>query len=221
MKKWMCALALAACAAAPAFAQQDVKTTLPDRPLKQTKEFDQAPILEGMKATGQSGLCTATYIVGTSGKPKNVVADCASPDFVPYVVRAVEAAEFDAEIVGGYIFESRPKRQTFKFGTETVAAVDPRGEKAPVLTRTIQESDLQKVISRLKQNDKCDLKFVVGADGIPKDIAPNCTVESANVALIDAVKKMKYTPGEKGGQPTDWPGISMPVSIAKERIVNN
>lgn len=214
MMKWMCALALAACAAAPAFAQQDVKTNLPDRPLKQIKDFDQEPIKEGMKTTGQSGLCTATYIVGTSGKPKNVVADCPSPDFVPYVVRAVEGAEFEAEIVGGYIFESRPRRQSFKFGAETVA-VDPRGERAPVLTRSIQESELQRVIQRLKQNDKCDLKFTVGADGVPKDIQPNCTAESANLPLTEAVKKMKYTPAEKGGQPTDWPGISMPVSIAK------
>ena len=213
MMKWICALALAAAAAAPALAQQDVKTNLPDRPLKQLKDFDQEPIKEGMKTTGQSGLCTATYIVGTSGKPKNVVADCPSPDFVPYVVRAVEGAEFEAEIVGGYIFESRPRRQQFKFGT-VVNTVDSRGEKAPVLTRVILEVDLQKVIQRLKKDDRCDLKFTVGADGVPKDIQPNCTVESANEPLVQAVQKMKYTPAEKGGQPTDWPGISMPVSIA-------
>jgi hypothetical protein len=220
MMKWMCAIAVAACAAAGAQAQE-VKTTLPDRPVKQVKDFDQEPIKEGMKATGQSGLCTATFIVGTDGKAKNVVADCASPDFVPYVVRAVEGAEFEAEIVGGYIFESRPRRQSFKFGTVTVN-VDPRGEKAPVLTRTIQESDLMKVIGRLKKkDDKCDLKFTVGADGVPKDILPNCTVEAANPPLIEAVGKMKYTPAEKGGQPTDWPGISMPITLGKERVVNN
>lgn len=212
MKLMVCALALAAFAAAPAFAQ-NVKTDLPDRPMKQTKNFDPEPIKEGMKATGQSGVCTATYIVGEDGHAKNIVADCPSPDFVPYVVRAVEGAQWDAEVVGGYFFASKLRKQTFQFGT-TVTTVDTRGEKAPVMTKTIIEADLQKVFQRLKQTDKCDLKFTVGADGAPKDIQPNCTVEAANEPLIAAVQKMKYTPGEKGGQPTDWPGISMPVSVA-------
>ncbi len=213
--KWLLAIALASCAATPAFAQ-DVKTDLPDRPMKQIKEFDQAPILEGMKATGQSGICTATYVVGADGKAQNVTADCPSADFVPYVVRAVEGAEWEAEVVGGYFFKSRPRRQSFKFGTVTVAAVDPRGEKPPVMMRAVKEADLMRVIAKLKPEDKCDLKFTVGADGVPKDIVPNCTIEAADPLVIEAVKNMKYTPAEKGGAPTDWPGISMPISIAKK-----
>jgi hypothetical protein len=212
MKLWICALALAGLAIAPAYAQ-NTKTNLPDRPMKQTKPFDPEPIREGIKATGQSGACTATYIVGENGKARNIAVDCPSPDFIPYVVRAVEGAEWDAEVVGGYFFSSKPRKQIFTFGT-VAAAVDPRGEKPPVMTKGVVEADLQKVIQRLKQDDKCDLKFTVGADGVPKDIQPNCTVEAANPALIEAISKMKYTPAEKGGQPTDWPGISMPVSIA-------
>ena len=212
MKLMVCALALAAFAAAPAFAQ-NTKTTLADRPMKQIKDFDQEPIKEGIKATGQSGLCTATYIVGEDGHAKNIAVDCPSPDFIPYVVRAVEGAEWEAEVVGGYFFSSRPRKQMFKFGA-VAAAVDPRGEKPPAMIRGVQESDLKKVIDRLKQEDRCDLKFTVGADGAPKDIQPNCTVEAANTPLIEAVAKMKYTPAEKDGAPTDWPGISMPVSIA-------
>jgi hypothetical protein len=213
MKLMVCALALAAFAAAPAFAQ-NTKTTLADRPMKQTKNFDLEPIKEGIKATGQSGICTATYIVGEDGKAKNITVDCPSPDFIPYVVRAVEAAEWEAEVVGGYFFSSRPRKQPFQFGAVTTVAVDPRGEVPPVMIRGVQEGDLQKVIARLKQADRCDLKFTIGADGVPKDIQPNCTVEAANPPLIEAVAKMKYTPAQKGGAPTDWPGISMPVSIA-------
>lgn len=212
MKLMVCALALAAFVGAPAYAQ-NTKTTLADRPMKQIKDFDPEPIKEGMKTTGQSGLCTATYVVGENGKAKNIAADCPSPDFIPYVVRAVEGAEWEAEVVGGYFFASKPRRQQFKFGT-AAAAVDPRGEKPPVMVKSVTEADLTKVIQRLKQDDKCDLKFTVGADGVPKDIQPNCTTEAANPPLIEAVAKMKYTPAEKGGVATDWPGISMPVSIA-------
>lgn len=215
MKLMVCALALAAFAGAPAFAQ-NVKTTLADRPMKQIKNFDAEPIKEGIKATGQSGLCTATYIVGEDGHAKNIVADCPSPDFVPYVVRAVEGAEWEAEVVGGYFFASKLRKQQFQFGA-AAAAVDPRGEKPPSMLKTISEPDLAKVIQRLKQEDRCDLKFTVGADGVPKDIQPNCTVEAANPPLIEAVQKMKYTPAEKGGAPTDWPGMSMPVSIAPKK----
>ena len=213
MKLMVCALALAAFAATPAFAQ-NTKTTLADRPMKQVKDFDPEPIKEGMKTTGQSGLCTATFVVGENGKAKNITADCPSPDFIPYVVRAVEGAEWEAEVVGGYFFSSRPRKQQFKFGTVVTAAADPRGEKPPSMIRSVQEQDLDRVLARFKQDDKCDLKFTVGADGVPKDIQPNCTVEAANPPLIEAVAKMKYTPAEKGGVATDWPGISMPVSTA-------
>ena len=213
MKLMVCALALAAFVGAPAYAQ-NTKTTLADRPMKQIKDFDPEPIKEGMKTTGQSGLCTASFIVGENGKAKNIAVDCPSPDFIPYVVRAVEGAEWEAEVVGGYFFSSRPRKQMFKFGTVVAAAVDPRGEKPPSMIKGVQEADLAKVIQRLKQEDRCDLKFTVGADGVPKDIQPNCTAEAANPPLLEAIAKMKFTPAEKGGVATDWPGMSMPVSIA-------
>lgn len=67
MLKWTFAVALAAAAAGPSFAQ---KTDLPDRPLKQTKAFDGAAIPECIAAVKQSGECTVTYIVGVNGKAK-------------------------------------------------------------------------------------------------------------------------------------------------------
>src|SRR5262249_12565752 len=131
--------------ATPAYAQ-NTKTNLPDRPMKQIKNFDLEPIKEGIKATGQSGICNATYVVGEDGHAKNIVVDCPSPDFIPYVVRAVEGAEWEAEVVGGYFFASKPRKQPFQFGTVTTATVDPRGEKPPVMLKGVVEADLQKVI---------------------------------------------------------------------------
>ena len=28
---------------------------------------------------------------------------------------------------------------------------------------------------------------------------------------------MKYEPGQKGGQPTEWPGMSMPMNLTKPK----
>jgi hypothetical protein len=208
MLKWICALALAAGAAGPALAQKPG-----DKPAKIITKFDEEPIKEGMRTTGQSGECTATFVIGKNGKAKNITADCPTAEFVPYVVRSVQGAAWEPEVFDGEVFDSRPQRQRFVFGTVTVQAVDPRGEKGPVMIRTVQEPDLKRVIDRLKESDRCELKFTVGADGIPKDIQPNCTVEAANLPLIEAVKKMKFTPAQKDGQPTDWPGMVMPVGI--------
>jgi hypothetical protein len=218
MKTWICALALVTCAAAApaAMAQTEVKTKLPNRPLKQTKEFDLEAIKEGVKATAQAGICTATFVVGVDGLPKKISADCPSPDFVPYVVRAVEASRWDAEIADGYIWQSDPRQQPFKFGTATQVVVDPRGEKPPVLVKQVNEADMERVIQRMKEGDMCNIVFTVGADGVPKDIVPNCSDTSANLPLISAVSRMQYTPAQKGGVPTDWPGLQMPVGIKKK-----
>jgi len=64
MLKWMCAVAASLTLAAPAFAQ---KTDLPDRPAKQTVQFDVTAIKEGNAVLKQNGTCTAQYIVGANG----------------------------------------------------------------------------------------------------------------------------------------------------------
>ena len=33
--------------------------------------------------------------------------------------------------------------------------------------------------------------------------------------MIEAVKKMKFQPGLKGGQPTDWPGLTSSLKLTK------
>ena len=53
--------------------------------------------------------------------------------------------------------------------------------------------------------------------GKPKDVEPNCDPAEYNPLIIEAVGKMSFTPGQKGGAPTDWPGISMPVKLTKPK----
>ena len=60
------------------------------------------------------------------------------------------------------------------------------------------------------------MKFTVGADGKPKDIVPELRSRAEYNALsLEAIAKMEFEPGQKGGQPTDWPGMSMPVNLTK------
>ena len=58
------------------------------------------------------------------------------------------------------------------------------------------------------------MKYTVGADGKPKDIVPNCTPEAYNELISAAIAKMEFKPALKGGAPTDWPGLSMPVKLS-------
>jgi hypothetical protein len=109
---------------------------------------------------------------------------------------------------------SLPKRQAFKFASTAVTA-DPRGEKAPVLVTGVEPKEISRVINTVDKPGTCDVKFTVGADGKPKDIQPNCTESAFNDGIAAAVSKMVYQPGQKGGAPTDWPGMSMPMTLTK------
>lgn len=211
MLKWFCAAALAMSVVSPALAQKPA-----DRPLKKIKELDQTPIKEGLTALKLGGECTVNYIVATTGKAKNITADCTVPEMAPYAVRAVESGEWEAEIVGGDLFDSYPQRQIFRFGTTVVA--DSRGEKGPTLVTGIAQRDIDKAIDVVKQEGACDVKFTVGADGVPKDIVPSCTPSMFDSHIIEAVKKMKFNPGLKGGQPTDWPGMNAPMKLTDKDL---
>ncbi|RYY94992.1 MAG: hypothetical protein EON61_23085 [Alphaproteobacteria bacterium] len=212
MLKWMCAVALAGAAAGPAFAQ---KTDLPDRPVKLIKPFDQTPIKEGLTALKQGGQCTVQYIVGVDGHAKHITADCTVPEMAPYVTRTVQSGEWDSEITGGEFFDSFPIKQAFKFGTEQ--AVDPRGEKAPVLVTGLAQKDIERALARVDKEGSCAMKFTVGADGKAKDVAPNCEPAAFNDYIAEAAKQMKFEPGQKGGQPTEWPGLSTTVKLSKPK----
>lgn len=210
MLKWIAAVAFAAAFAGPAFAQ---KTDLPDRPLKKIKDFDQTAIKEGIAALKQGGQCTVNYIVDTKGKAKDITADCSVPEMAPYIVRSIETGEWESEITGGEFFDSFPINQTFKFGT--APAVDPRGEKGPVLVTGVMQRDIDRAIKTVDKPGKCTVKFTVGADGKPKDVIPTCDPPAYDPLITEAMKTMEFDPGLKGGQPTDWPGMSMPINLTK------
>ncbi|MDP3492745.1 MAG: hypothetical protein Q8R82_06490 [Hyphomonadaceae bacterium] len=212
MLKWICMAGLAAAMAGPAFAQ---KTDLPDRALKQTKPFDQASIKEGLTALKQGGECTVQYIVGVNGRAKDIATDCTVADMAPYIARAVETGEWDAEITGGEFFDSFPIKQVFKFGSQQ--AVDPRGEKSPVMVSGIPQKAIERAIAQVNQDGKCDVKFTVAADGKPKDITPNCQPSAYDPKVVEGMASMKFEPGLKGGAPTDWPGLSMPMTLTKPK----
>ena len=212
MLKWMCALGLAAGLASPAFAQ---KTDLPDRPAKQIKEFDQTAMKEGIATLKASGECTVQYIVGVNGKAKDITADCSVPDMAPYIVRSIETGEWTPEIFDHEFFDSFPVKQVFKFGTTSAAASDPRGEKSPVLVTGVLQKDIERAIAQVDKPGKCAAKYTVGADGKPKDIVPNCEPAAYNDKIIEAMKKMVFEPGQKDGKPTEWPGLSTPITLSK------
>lgn len=209
MLKSMCVAAASLALAAPAFAQ---KTDLPDRPAKQTNQFDVAAMKEGNAVLKQNGSCTAQYIVSAEGKAKDVTVDCTHPEMAPYVVRTIETGTWDPEIFEGEFFDSYPLRQQFNYGTGA-AGPDPRGEKSPVLEAGIEPRDVQRVMGELKKEGMCDVRYTVGANGSPKDIVPNCTPPEYNDKIAEIVAKMEFKPGLKGGAPTDWPGMSMPLKL--------
>ena len=210
MLKWMCVATASLALAAPAFAQ---KTDLPDRPAKQTTQFDVAAMKEGNTVLKQNGTCSAQYIVSAQGKAKDITVDCTHPEMAAYVARTIETGEWEPEIFSGEFFDTYPMRQTFNYGTGA-AGPDPRGEKPPSLETGIEPRDVQRVLKEINKEGVCDVRYTVGADGAPKDIVPNCTPEDYNAKISEIVAKMEFAPGQKGGAPTDWPGMSMPLKLA-------
>jgi hypothetical protein len=210
MLKWICAVALAAGAASPAFAQ---KPKPKDSPPKIITQYDVEPIKEGIRTIKQSGECVVTFIVGVNGKTKEHSADCTVPGFAPYAIRAVQATTWEPEILDGDKIESYPRKQAFKFGA--VSAPDPRGEKGPVLVKPLDGNAIERVINRVDDAGTCNVLYTVGADGKPKDIQPNCSMPAFNSGIAEVVGQMEYEPGLKGGQPTDWPGMQMPMNLTK------
>jgi hypothetical protein len=216
MLKWMCVAAAAMAMAAPAFAQ-DLETDLPDRPAKQTTPFDTAAMKEGNSLLKANGVCNAQYIISALGKAKNITVDCTHPEMAPYVVRTIETGVWDAEVFDGYFFDTEaPTRQQFAYGTGA-PAVDPRGEKSPVMKTAIEARLLNNAMQKIDKDGACDVKFTVGADGAPKDIQPNCTPDAFNDPISKAIAEMEFTPAQKGGQPTDWPGMSMPLKLTRPK----
>jgi hypothetical protein len=214
MLKWICALALAAVAVSPALAQKPK-----DSPPKMTTSPDIAIVREGALAVKQNGECTVTFVVGEDGKTADHKADCTVAEFAPFAIRAMQSSVWEPEILDGEKITSYPRKQAFKFGSG--AGTDPRGEKAPVVVKNIGPKEVERVISRLETKVEdlgaCNVTYTVGADGKPKDVKPNCTTQGLNAGIAEAVGKMEYQPGLKGGQPVDWPGMQMPMNLSKPK----
>ena len=190
---------------------------MPDRPAKQIKEFDQAAMKEGITVLKRAGSAQCMYIVGVDGRAKDITADCTVPDMAPYVVR------IDRDRASGNRRSSAASssiririKQVVQVRRRRTAAVDPRGEKAPRRDqRRAQKPTSTARSTRSARTGTCNVKFTVGADGKPKDIVPDCTPPAFDSRISDAVKKMKYEPGQKGGKPVDWPNMTMPLNLTQ------
>lgn len=211
MLKLMCAVAASLALAAPALAQ---KTDLADRPATQTTQFDVAAMREGNTLIKQNGTCAAQYIIGANGLAKDITVDCTHAEMSPFVVRTIETGVWDAEVLEKEFLDSLPKRHTFNYGTGP-AGPDPRGEKAPVMTDGLRERDIKNALAKVNEAGACDVKYTVGANGRAKDIQPNCTPEGYNDLITAAMARMVFTPAQKDGAATDWPGMNMPIKLTK------
>ncbi|HVY90267.1 MAG TPA: hypothetical protein VG942_15455 [Hyphomonadaceae bacterium] len=207
MLKRLVGVAMAAGLCSPAFAQRPA-----DHPPRQIGAFDQAPIREGLKSIKTGGSCTVYYVVGVDGKAKHIVPQCTEPEMAPYVVKTIEGATWEPEVFAGKVMDSDILQAAFRFGN--LPPADPRGEKPPVLIHSYSEIDLGEALNRTPGAlDRCDVVFTVGVDGKPKDIATNCKPPALDPLIANIIARMEYTPAEKAGRPTDWPGVSLPLEF--------
>ncbi len=77
----------------------------------------------------------------------------------------------------------------------------------------MQQRDIDKAMETVKEVGTCTLKYTVGADGAPKDLVTECQPPAYDPLLLEAAKKMKFQPGQKDGQPTDWPGLTSTLKL--------
>jgi xylulose-5-phosphate/fructose-6-phosphate phosphoketolase len=105
-------------------------------------------------------------------------------------------------------FHSRPR-------WPMVVLITPKGWTGPVMVDGLRERDITSALAKVDKEGMCDVKYTVGANGKPKDVQTNCSPPEYNDLMLAAVAKMKFEPGQKGGAPTDWPGMSMPVKLTK------
>lgn len=216
MRVWICAGILAAVAStSPVLAQQ--AGDLKDRPAKMLTGPSVDVIRAGIGTVGLDGECVVEFTVGLDGKPKDMKPTCTPEAYAPVALEAMAAVEYQTEIFAGEYFETEGVKQAFKFTAgQTVAAVDPRGEKAPVLVKDFVPADIRRAIDRVKKSGSCDLKYTIGANGQPKNIQPNCTPSDFNSHIEDAVEKLRYEPGQKGGKAVDWPNFTQPLNLTNQ-----
>ena len=203
-----CFILLAALAATPAVAQKPG-----DRLATQVKGPNADVIREAVNTLRQPGECMVEFTVGKDGKPKDMKPNCTPAEYAPYALRAMETVEYLPEIFDGEIFETEGGKQPFKFGV-AVAQPPAQGEKQPVKVKDVEPRDIQRAINRIDQPGVCNVKMTVGADGKPKDIQPNCQPDAYNRPIAEAIAKMRFEAGQKGGKPVDWPDFAYPLNLS-------
>lgn len=206
MLKLVCGAAAVALMAAPALAQEKGEYRNP-KPLTAP---DMSILQEAIDTVGANAECETKYVIGTDAMPKDIVPNCTDPAFDPYVVRAIESMTFQSEIFDGELFDSEPLTYPFRFG---VQAASSSGQQPKVVTN-VNGGDISRAINRVDEEGMCNVEFVVGVDGKPKDIEPNCDPSKYDRYIVDIIAKTEYEPGTKNGEPADWP-MSMPLKLSK------
>jgi hypothetical protein len=209
MVKWI-VVAAGMAFALPALAQKPA-----DRPAKVVTGPDVAVIKEAVNTLREPGECMVEFTVGLDGKPKDMKPTCTPETYAPYALKAMATVEYLPEIFAGEMFETEGLRQPFKFGVAAPAPSSAPGDKAPVKIKDVEPKDIERAINRVDEAGSCTVSFTVGADGKPKDVKPGCTPAKYDKLIGEAVAKMRFQPGQKAGQPIDWPGISMPLNLTK------
>jgi hypothetical protein len=209
MLKWMCAAGLVAALALPAMAQAPKKE---DRAPKQLTAADGAVVKEAVNAVKQPGECTVVYTIGKDGKPKDMKATCTPADYEPYALRAMATVTWSPEMVSGEIFETEDMKQPFKFG---VIAAPVNADKPPTATVPLDGGDINRALIKTNAEGSCNMSYTVGIDGKAKNIVPNCTPAKFDKWIKEAVEKMRFTPGEKGGKPVDWDVSNQVLNLKK------
>jgi hypothetical protein len=203
------AMAVLATAASPALAQKPG-----DRQAKQVKAADGGAIREGLAAIGQGGECTVTFTVGKDGKPKDMEPVCTPEAYAPYALKAMATVEYLPEIFDGETWETEDVKQAFKFGTVAAEGAPANPGKAPVVIKNLEPKDVERAIARVGGGGICAVKYVVGVNGEPKDIEPNCDPKKLDSHIKTAFEKMRFEPGQKDGKAVDWP-MEQPLNLTK------
>ncbi|MBI1360355.1 MAG: hypothetical protein GC155_08735 [Alphaproteobacteria bacterium] len=208
MHKWLCGAGLALALAAPAMAQKPG-----DHLAKPLTGPDVKVVKEAVDTVKQPGECTVVFTIGKDGKPKDLKPTCSVDAYVPYVERAMATVTYDPEVFDGEVFETEGVKQPFSFGVQKAEASDT----PPVPVVALDSGDIGRAIARVNKTGSCNMSYVVGADGVPKDVKPNCTPQRFDPWIKKAVEKMRFKPGMKDGKAVDWPLTDQPLTLTAQR----
>ena len=209
MLKWVCGAGVALALAAPAMAQKPG-----DHLARAITGPDVSVVKEAVDTVKEPGECTVVFTIGKDGKPKDLKPTCSVDAYVPYVERAMATVKYDPEVFDGEVFETEGVKQPFSFGVQKAAA---SSDKPPEVITALDGGDIGRAIARVNKEGSCNMSYTVGADGVPKDIKPNCTPQKFDRWIAKAVEKMRFRPGERDGKPVDWPLTDQSLTLTAKR----